>query len=486
MTRPAEPPRALVPVLLFLGMVAAVISSLGAPLIPSIARAHDVSLSYAQWSLTITLLVGAIATPVIGRLGDGPHRRGVVLVVLALVTLGGALSALPVSIELLLAGRGLQGLGLGIAPVAIATARSVLVGERARSTAAALSVTVVAGVGLGYPLTGLIAEVGGVHAAFWFGAAVAALAFAAAWITFPPSTDVPGRPLDVPGALLLGLGLAAALLVISQGGVWGWSSGRLVLLAGVSVLALVAWAGWQLRAATPLVDLRLARGRTAATAHAGALLIGTANYLLMASVARFVQTPEEAGYGFDTTVVVAGLILVPFSVGGIAAGRLNRVLERKAGPRLLLPMGALVVGLGLASFGVARGTLWQLLLVMFVAGLGAGLTFAALPGLIVAAVPPGETGSAMSLNQVLRYVGFSVGSALSGAVLEAATPEGSGLPTDVGYTWVVIVGVALCAATAMLTWLLPARTPRPAVDEDQHQGASRMDAPGPAGQSAGR
>ena len=69
--------RALVPVLVFLGMVVAVISSLGSPLVPTIASVDHVSLSDAQWSLTITLLVGAVATPTMGRLGDGPHRRRV-------------------------------------------------------------------------------------------------------------------------------------------------------------------------------------------------------------------------------------------------------------------------------------------------------------------------------------------------------------------------------------------------------------------------
>src|SRR6476619_4350367 len=82
-------PRALVPVLIFVGTVVAVISSLGAPLIPAIARTMGTSLPHAQWALTVTLLVGAVATPVVGRLGDGRHRRTVVLTVLALVTLGG-------------------------------------------------------------------------------------------------------------------------------------------------------------------------------------------------------------------------------------------------------------------------------------------------------------------------------------------------------------------------------------------------------------
>ena len=83
--------RALVPTLVFLGMVVAVVSSLGAPLIPTIASAYRVSLADAQWSLTITLLVGALATPTMGRLGDGPHRRAVIIGALAAVTIGSVL-----------------------------------------------------------------------------------------------------------------------------------------------------------------------------------------------------------------------------------------------------------------------------------------------------------------------------------------------------------------------------------------------------------
>jgi MFS family permease len=179
-------PRALVPVLVFVGTVVAVISSLGAPLVPAIAETMGTSLPNAQWSLTVTLLVGAVATPVVGRLGDGPHRRTVVLVVLAVVTAGGVLAALPLGLAWLVAGRALQGVGLGLTPLAIATAREALTGQRSRSTIAALSITVVAGVGLGYPLAGLVAELGGVHAAFWAGAAVSAAALAASAAVLPP------------------------------------------------------------------------------------------------------------------------------------------------------------------------------------------------------------------------------------------------------------------------------------------------------------
>src|SRR4051812_3562236 len=287
----APTPRALVPVLIFVGTVVAVISSLGAPLVPAIAESMGTSLPSAQWSLTVTLLVGAVATPVVGRLGDGPQRRRVMLVVLGVVTAGGVLAALPLGLGWLIAGRALQGFGLGLTPLAIATAREVLHGERSRSTIAALSITVVAGVGLGYPVAGLVAELGGVHAAFWAGAGVSLAALLASAAVLPRSPASAPRRLDVVGAVLLGTGLAVLLLALGQAEVWGWTSPLLWVLLGGAVVALAAWALWESRTPFPLVDLRLARTGAAGTAHAAAVLVGLANYLLLASVPVLAQAP---------------------------------------------------------------------------------------------------------------------------------------------------------------------------------------------------
>ena len=109
--------RAFVPVLVYVGTVVSIISSLGAPLIPSIARDLDASLEQRQWSLTATLLVGAVATPVVGRLGDGRHRRTVTLACLAIVAVGGASRRSAGSLPVLVAGRAMQGVGLALMPL---------------------------------------------------------------------------------------------------------------------------------------------------------------------------------------------------------------------------------------------------------------------------------------------------------------------------------------------------------------------------------
>src|SRR3954454_19378572 len=340
----ARRPRALVHVLIFVGTVVAVISSLGAPLVPAIAATMRTSLPDAQWSLTVTLLVGAVATPVVGRLGDGRHRRSVILGVLAVVTVGGALAALPLGLGWLIAGRGLQGFGLGLTPLAIATAREALQGERSRATIAALSITVVAGVGLGYPLAGLVAELGGVHAAFWAGAGVSLAALIASAAVLPPPAIAASRPLDIVGALLLGGGLVALLLALGYGEVWGWTSPLLGALLGGSAVALIAWAFWELRTPSPLVDLRLARGRLAGSAHSAALLVGLSNYLLLASVPVLAQAPVPDRAGFGASIVVAGLALLPFSLASVLAGRLARLLADRAGPYAAPSPAALAPG----------------------------------------------------------------------------------------------------------------------------------------------
>ncbi|MCA1217052.1 MFS transporter [Streptomyces sp. 8L] len=451
----AQAHRFLVPGLVFMGMVVAVVSSLGAPLIPTIAQTDHITVNDAQWALTVTFLVAAVATPLTGRLGDGPHRRHVIIVSLVAVTAGAVLAALPLGFPFLLVGRAMQGIGLGLTPLGITAVRDALPVERSRPAAAVLSVTTVAGVGLGYPITGLVAQFGGLHAAFWFGAVVSALGLVVAAIVVPSSAHRPSRPVDLAGALLLGAALVGLLLSLSEGESWGWTSARLFAVVGGSVLALAGWVVRELLAAHPLVDLRLLRRPTVLTADVTALLAGVGMYLLISLVTRFVQTPVSSGYGLGASVFVAGLVLVPFSAASVVATRLTRVLVKRIPVGVALALGAVVMLLSMVMFSYARGTMGEVLVVMALAGLGVGAIFAVMPGLIVGSVPPRETGSATSFNQVIRYIGYAAGSTMSAVVLETHTARGKALPSGSGYTDAGLIAGAMWIATAVAAVLLP-------------------------------
>jgi MFS family permease len=446
--------KAMPGVLLFVVMVTGIISSLGAPLIPSISDDLGVSLSAAQWSLTATLLVGVISSPVMGRLGDGPRRRETLLGGLAVVTAGCIIAALAHSLLLLVAGRAMQGVGLGLVPLGMATARDELPAERVAPTIGLLSVAGAAGVGAGYPISGLLAGID-LSAAFWFGAVVAAMAFALSWVFVQSTSGRAAEKLDVPGAALLAIGLGALLVAIAEGSGWGWGAVQTVGLFLVAVVFLGLWGTQQLRASDPLIDLRLARIPAVLTADVCATVLGIAMYMYLSAVSEFVQAPTSLGYGFGSSVVVAGLCLVPFSVVGMGAARLLPISTRLLGARNVLPVGCLMVAAGGLVFALFHAGIWSAFVMMGIIGLGYGLTYGAIPGIIVRAVPESETGSATGFYQVVRYIGFSVGSALAASVLASETPAGSQLPQLAGYTTVTWIGIAICVVAAIVAWVMP-------------------------------
>ena len=456
--------RAFVPTLVYVGTVVSIISSLGAPLIPSIARDLDASVSGAQWSLTATLLVGAVATPIVGRLGDGRHRRLVTLLCLAVVALGGALAAVAGSLAVLVAGRAMQGVGLALMPLTMAAARDHLPDRRAPGVIALLSVVAAAGVGLGYPLTGFIAEHADLETAFWVGTGMTLLALVLSAVVLPDSSQAPheGR-LDVPGAASIAIGLVCLLIACEKAPDWGWGSRDTLVLLTAAAVVLALFAVRELRAPAPLVDLRLMRHRVVLTANVVGCVLGLAMYIAIALMTQFAQLSED-GFGLGDSVFTAGVTLVPLSAGSFLASRFLPGLQRRLGQRAVLTVGCLVVGVGMAFFAATADALWQSLVAMGFIGVGLGLTFAALPGLIVSAIPRSETGSATGFYQVARYVGFSIGSGLSVTLLSAF-----GAPVSSAYRATFVVAAAICVLAAVIGWILPGRTARPGRDEERHE-----------------
>ncbi len=447
------------PTLVLCGSLVAVVSSLGAPLVPTLARADGVSLSTGEWILTITLLTGALATPVMGRLADGPRQRTVILVALGAVILGCVLSAMSNGFTLLIIGRALQGVGLGLLPVAMAIARRTLPPEPARQTIATLSVSTAIGAGLGYPVTGLIAQALGFRAAYWFGAISVAAALVLAAVILPPRSAGTSRRLDVVGAGLLSLVVIGISVVLSEGGGWGWTSARSLGLVAAAVALLVIWILYELRRVEPLVSLRHLSSRSVLTADASGFLISAAMYLLLPVIVEFVQIPRSAGYGFAASLVVSGLVLVPLSVGSFVASRFLVVYERSFGPRTMIPLGSVVFALAASFFAFEHSALWEAFVTVAICGLGIGFTTGAMPGFIVRSVAPSETGSATGFYQVVRSIGLTVGSALSAAVLMSHTRHDQSLPDVDGFKVALIIASALCLATAVVSFVLPGKAP---------------------------
>lgn len=456
--RPA--PRWFVRALIYAALTSSVVSSLGMLLVPSIAVDFDVPVSAAQWMLTVNLLVGAVATPIMGRLADGPHTRRILLVSLSVIFVGSLVATVAPNFTVFLIGRALQGLLYGTVPVTIALARRHLTYTESQPTISTLSVTVSVGLGVGYPLTGIIAATFDHRAAFAFAALVVASAALGVWRFIPAGPDplAPRTPFDTTGAALLGGGLAALLLWVSEAQTWGWLSGTSVITLAISLVTLFSWIIHSVHTLYPLINLRVVRKPEVLLANATAIGLGTAMYIGLSIASLVAQAPADTGFGLAVPLMWAGFLMLPLSIGSLTANRIVRVLSRRFDIAVFLPVGAIVMTAAALVLWLEHGQFWKLSVGMFLFGVGIGSGYAAMPALIARSVAIDQLGSAVSFNQVLRTVGGAIGAALSGAVL-AAHPSDSAYSTDAGITMAFGVGVACCVAVtaALLVHALTSR-----------------------------
>ena len=332
-------------VVLFLslgGLAFAVLQSLVAPALPVIGRELHASTDDIAWVLTAYLLAASVLTPILGRLGDIVGKRKVLLIVLVVLAAGTLLAALAPNLPVLIVARVLQGAAGAIFPLAIGIVRDELPRERVGVTVGMLSAIFGVGGGLGIVLAGPIVDHFSWPWLFWFPLMLIAVALVGVIFGVPESPlRTPGR-LDMIGAGILSLSLAALLLAISKGSDWGWGSGRTVGLIVVGLIALVVFVLTELRTREPLIDMRLIALRGVWTTNLVGLTFGFAMYGSFLLIPTLLELPAATGYGFGKSVSTAGLFLLPSTLMMMVFGPLSGVLEKRYGPKLPLIIGAVL------------------------------------------------------------------------------------------------------------------------------------------------
>ena len=418
--------------LLMAGVSFALSQTLVIPALPEIGDHLDASATATSWLLTAFLLSASIATPIVGKLGD-IHGKGRVLTVVLLVFAAGAVvCALGRTIEVVIAGRVLQGVAGGVFPLAFGIVRDTFPRERMPAGLGMVSAIFGIGGGIGLSLSGVIADNLDTSWLFWINL-IALPAALAAYLLIPPLPAGLRPRIDWAGAALLSAALAAILLGVSEADDWGWGSPANLglILGGVALTGVFIRV--EARTADPLIDLEVLRRPAVATTNLTAFMVGLAMFASFLLIPQFAQAPELTGYGFGASVTVGGLLLLPVAIAQLLTGALAGMLGTRIGFRAVLAIGA---GLTSASFVVlaaAHEREVEILAAGALLGAGISFAFAAMANLIVAAVPQSDVGIATGINTVMRTVGGSFGAALATAILAGSAGAG-GLPTEGAYT----------------------------------------------------
>jgi MFS family permease len=476
---PARPsPRVVLAVLAAAVGSFSLLQSLVAPVLPTIQHELHTSASAVTWVLTAWLLSAAVATPLLGRVGDMAGKERTLVAALAAVAVGLLLAAVAPNLPVLLLGRVVQGLGGAVFAVSFGILRDEFPAARVSSAVGVLSAVIAAGGGLGIVLAGPIVSLFGWRWLSWIPLVVVGTVTVLAWRVLPAAPSGGRVRVNWAAALLLASWLVALLVPVSEATSWGWGSLPVVGLLAVAAVLLIVWVRVELRSATPLIDMRMMRIPAVWTTNLAALLFGGAMFGVYAFLPQLLQLPRATGFGLGESLGTAGLVMLPLlvtmSVAGVVSGRVAQAFGLK---RQLV--GASLVGVvGCALLALFHSGPGPIAAAGALLGVAFGLAYAALASLVVQAVPPSQTGAASGMSTNIRTIGGALGTAVvSSVVTSSAGP--TGLPTEAGFTdafW-VLAGASLVAA--LLALLVPATRRRPSLAPEPE--AVAVVAPVPAG-----
>lgn len=444
----------------------ALMQSLTVPAVPLIQADLHTDQGTASWVLTAFLVAAAVATPIIGRLGDSYGKRRFFVLCMVALALGSLLAAWAPSIGVLIVARVIQGVSGGMIPLAFGIIRDEMPVANVPFAIAVLSSLLAAGVAVGIVVAGVVVDALGYHWLFVIPGAAATVLAVLCRVLIPLSPLGERRRVGIVPVVLLAGWLVSLLVGLSKAPAWGWTSVSVqsMIWGGLAMLGLWIVVEWQ--GSAPLIDLRLMRQRGVAAPNLVALLIGMASYGSFAFLPQFVQTPTANGYGFGASTGESGYMMLPSAIVSFGVGLVSARLTKRWSARYVIAVGCAVTSVGLAMAAFVHDHVWQIYVANAISGLGGGLAFACLANAVVAAVPRENTGMASGMNANLRTIGGSIGSAALAAMLTARV-QPSGYSVEGGYTlgFAVLAAMALLASAA--SFLIPAD--RQATERPEHQ-----------------
>jgi predicted MFS family arabinose efflux permease len=341
-------------------------------------------------------------------------------------------------------------------PVGFGIIRDEFPADKVAGTVGVLAALLAVGGSLGIVLAGPIVNALSWRWLFWLPAIVTVIATVAA-VMFVPQSPVrsPGTISWLPAILMSGW-LVLLLVPLSEASDWGWASPAVLGMLAAAVLLAAIWVWSELRATSPLIDMKMMRLPAVWTNNLVALLIGVGLYAMFAFLPEFVQTPSSAGYGFGASITSSGLMLLPSGVTMFVAGLYAGALTRRYGGKVLVVAGCLIGCVAMAMFAFAHSQQWEIYVATGILGIGFGLAFSAMSANVVSAVPAEQTGAATGMNANIRTIGGSIGAAVMASIVTAKL-EPSGLPAGSGYTTGFGVMAAVLVVAALAGALIPSQ-----------------------------
>jgi MFS family permease len=394
------------------------------------------NLGTIAWILSAYLLVGVVAVPIFGKLGDLYGKKRILLIAMGVYAvavsvagftpnIGDALGvARSNQIYLLIAVRAVQGIGMGMFPLGFAMLPEVFPPARVGQAQGVLSGMFAGGAALGLVGGGWIAQTYGWQITYHTVIPIAILVLILAAVFIRESPLYPNRKLDIPGVTSLGAGLTFLMLGITEGQYWGWTSATGGSIGSVPfgvpeffVLALVAFAlfvVWERRTPNPVVSFEALRERNIWVSNVNGMLVGMTMFLMFTILIILGEYPAP---GFHLSELNAGLVFIPAVFGMMFGGILLGRATARYGPKPVMILGFSMISIGAICLAVVTPSVYEVALFAIPIMAGNVGVLISMSNIIVLSVDPKTVGVHTGMNQTFRNLGSALGPVLVSSIL---------------------------------------------------------------------
>jgi EmrB/QacA subfamily drug resistance transporter len=381
--------------------------------LPSLVDQLGATAAQLQWIVAAYTIVFAGLLLTAGSLGDRFGRRHALMAGLGTFLAGSALAALAPSTTVLIAARGVMGVG---GALIMPTTLSIIVNafgapaERAKAIAVWTAASG-AGIALGPIVGGLLMRTFSWSSVFWINVPLLVAALVGTVHLVPDSRDPNATKLDPAGALLSIIGVGSIVYAIIEGPASGWLATSTLVAFAAGATATAVFVAWEMRRDEPMLDLRLFRNPAFSAASSALAML----FFAMAG-AVFLQA-QYLQFILGYTPLAAGFALVPAALGMILGTGAGAHLAVKHGGRIAVVTGTVFAASGLAvQAAFTNGTSYAPTGIgLFLFGVGAGIAMAPATELIMATLPPARAGVGSAVNDTVRELGGALGVAIIGS-----------------------------------------------------------------------
>ena len=461
-------PRYAYSTLMVLGSVAIMVlyaETMLVPALPTIKDEFKVDYSWTAWILSIYLLIGVVATPIFGKLGDIYGKKKVLLSAICLYAVGASLAGFSWDFWSLIVFRAFQGFGIAMFPLAFGIAREAFPREKMPMAQGIISAMFGVGSSLGLIVGAWITENYGWRNTYHTIIPIVLLLLALIGIRVKESDVKLKSKVDIWGSFTLAVGLVVFVVAMTDGSDWGWTSPSILSMIAFSMIMFVVFGWIETKVSDPFIDMKLMKKRNIWVTNIVIFIVGFQMFMIYQSLAAMVMSP--APVGFSATITDAGIIQLPSALVQLILAPLVGILIIKVGMKRPMIVGMFVLFLGYLYFYYVLKTpdiydKLHLMLGISIVSIGMVLGMVGTINMILASTPLEYTGISTGMNSLFRMTGGVMGPVLAGVLMTEYTTKvivdpvhniSISIPAMVAYEYIVIIAAVAALVSALMMFL---------------------------------